>query len=88
MITFGVLGVLFTIPIFNGLQVQPAAQQPAFMLCMSGMVIVTGYAAINAVVMKRELFQRILRTLRVALPLCNCQYLSLVVQQTPVALSF
>jgi len=55
MITFGVLGVLFTIPIFNG------------MLCMSGMVIVTGYTAINAVV-KAELFPAHIRALGVALP--------------------
>ena len=66
MITFGILGVLFTIPIFNGLGsiTNPVT---AFMLCMSGMMIVTGYSAINAVV-KAELFPPHFRALGVALP--------------------
>ena len=66
MITFGVLGVLFTIPIFNGLG-STNSPTTAFMLCMSGMVIVTGYTAINAVV-KAELFPAHIRALGVALP--------------------
>ena len=66
MITFGVLGVLFTIPIFNGLG-STTNPTTAFMLCMSGMVIVTGYTAINAVV-KAELFPAHIRALGVALP--------------------
>ena len=66
MITFGVLGVLFTIPIFNGLG-STSSPTTAFMLCMSGMVIVTGYTAINAVV-KAELFPAHIRALGVALP--------------------
>lgn len=41
--------------------------QMPFMLCMSGMVIVTGYTAINAVV-KAELFPAHIRALGVALP--------------------
>ena len=66
MITFGVLGVLFTIPIFNGLG-STTDPKTAFFLCMSGMVIVTGYTAINAVV-KAELFPPHIRALGVALP--------------------
>ncbi len=66
MITFGELGVLFTIPIFNGLG-STTDPKTAFFLCMSGMVIVTGYTAINAVV-KAELFPPHIRALGVALP--------------------
>lgn len=66
MITFGVLGVLFTIPIFNGLG-STTDPKTAFFLCMSGMIIVTGYTAINAVV-KAELFPPHIRALGVALP--------------------
>ena len=66
MITFGVLGVLFTIPIFNGLG-STTDPKTAFFLCMSGMVIVTGYTAINTVV-KAELFPPHIRALGVALP--------------------
>lgn len=66
MITFGVLGVLFTVPIFNSLG-STTDPKTAFFLCMSGMVIVTGYTAINAVV-KAELFPPHIRALGVALP--------------------
>lgn len=66
MIAFGVLGVLFTIPIFNSIG-QTDNAMTAFLLCMSGMVIVSGYTAINAVV-KAELFPAHIRALGVALP--------------------
>ena len=66
MIAFGVLGVLFTVPIFNALSGTTDAMT-AFFLCMSAMVIVTGYTAINAVV-KAELFPPHIRALGVALP--------------------
>jgi MFS transporter, MHS family, alpha-ketoglutarate permease len=66
MIAFGVLGVLFTIPIFNHIGATNNAMT-AFMLCMSGMIIVSGYTAINAVV-KAELFPAHIRALGVALP--------------------
>ena len=66
MVAFGVLGVLFTIPIFNGLA-STSSPTTAFMLCMSGMLIVSGYTAINAVV-KAELFPAHIRALGVALP--------------------
>ena len=66
MIAFGVLGVIFTIPIFNHIGATNNAMT-AFMLCMSGMIIVSGYTAINAVV-KAELFPAHIRALGVALP--------------------
>lgn len=66
MIAFGVFGVLFTVPIFNHIGETDNALT-AFFLCMSGMVIVSGYTAINAVV-KAELFPAHIRALGVALP--------------------
>ncbi|WP_150291309.1 MFS transporter [Sphingobium estronivorans] len=66
MIGFGVLGVIGTYPIFATLAV---TRDPviAGMLAMLGLVIVTGYTSINAVV-KAELFPAHIRALGVALP--------------------
>ncbi|TRB01858.1 MFS transporter [Rhizobium rhizogenes] len=66
MVTFGVLGVLFTYPIFSALE---HAKDPltAGLLVMAALVIVTGYTSINAVV-KAELFPAHIRALGVALP--------------------
>ena len=66
MIGFGVLGVLFTYPIFATLAV---TRDPvvAGILVMAGLIIVTGYTSINAVV-KAELFPAHIRALGVALP--------------------
>ena len=66
MIAFGVMGVLFTYFIFSSLA---ATQDPvtAFILCLFGLVIVTGYTSINAVV-KAEMFPAHIRALGVALP--------------------
>lgn len=66
MIGFGVLGVLCTYPIFATLAV---TRDPviAGLLVMAGLVIVTGYTSINAVV-KAELFPAHIRALGVALP--------------------
>jgi MFS transporter, MHS family, alpha-ketoglutarate permease len=66
MATFGVLGVLFTVPIFTALE---SVQDPltAFLLVMAALIIVTGYTSINAVV-KAELFPAHIRALGVALP--------------------
>ncbi|KPH66297.1 MFS transporter [Novosphingobium sp. ST904] len=66
MIGFGVLGVLFTYPIFATLA---TTRNPvtAGLLVMAGLVIVTGYTSINAVV-KAELFPAHIRALGVALP--------------------
>ena len=66
MIGFGVMGVLCTYPIFATLAV---TKDPlvAGLLVMVGLVIVTGYTSINAVV-KAELFPAHIRALGVALP--------------------
>jgi MHS family alpha-ketoglutarate permease-like MFS transporter len=66
MIGFGVLGVLGTYPIFSALE---TVRDPlsAGLLVMAGLVIVTGYTSINAVV-KAELFPAHIRALGVALP--------------------
>lgn len=66
MIGFGILGVLGTYPIFSTLAV---TRDPmiAGLLVMAGLVIVTGYTSINAVV-KAELFPAHIRALGVALP--------------------
>lgn len=66
MVGFGVLGVLFTVPIMTALA---HADGPiiAFLLATSALIIVSGYTAINAVV-KAELFPAHIRALGVALP--------------------
>lgn len=66
MIGFGVLGLIFTYPIFATLAV---TRDPlvAGLLVMTGLIIVTGYTSINAVV-KAELFPAHIRALGVALP--------------------
>jgi len=66
MVGFGVLGLLGTYPIFSTLAV---TRDPlvAGLLVMAGLIIVTGYTSINAVV-KAELFPSHIRALGVALP--------------------
>ena len=66
MVAFGILGVLFTVPIFGTLA---HVRDPlvAFSLVTAALVIVTGYTSINAVV-KAELFPAHIRALGVALP--------------------
>ncbi|KQN26688.1 alpha-ketoglutarate permease [Sphingomonas sp. Leaf33] len=66
LIGFGVLGVLCTYPLFATLE---TTRDPttAFFLVLGGLVIVTGYTSINAVV-KAELFPAHIRALGVALP--------------------
>jgi MHS family alpha-ketoglutarate permease-like MFS transporter len=66
MVGFGILGVLFTYPIFRTLE---GVSNPliAFLLVLGALVIVTGYTSINAVV-KAELFPANIRALGVALP--------------------
>jgi MHS family alpha-ketoglutarate permease-like MFS transporter len=66
MATFGILGVLLTVPIFTALE---TATDPiaAFVLVGTALIIVTGYTSINAVV-KAELFPAHIRALGVALP--------------------
>jgi MHS family alpha-ketoglutarate permease-like MFS transporter len=66
LIGFGVAGVLCTYPLFATLE---TTRDPvtAFLLVMGGLIIVTGYTSINAVV-KAELFPAHIRALGVALP--------------------
>ncbi len=66
MVGFGVLGMLCTYPIFSTLA---TTRDPltAGLLVMAGLIIVTGYTSINAVV-KAELFPAHIRALGVALP--------------------
>lgn len=66
MIAFGVLGVIFTYPIFS-LLTTTTDPYIAFGLSLLGLIIVTGYTSINAVV-KAELFPAHIRALGVALP--------------------
>jgi MFS transporter, MHS family, alpha-ketoglutarate permease len=66
MVTFGLLGMLLTVPIFTALE---GVRDPiaAFVLVFAALLIVTGYTSINAVV-KAELFPAHIRALGVALP--------------------
>lgn len=66
MVSFGVLGLIFTVPIFTALE-QVQSPYAAFGLVMAALVIITGYTSINAVV-KAELFPAHIRALGVALP--------------------
>lgn len=63
---FGGLGTVFTVPIFLGLA-QTKSAWVAFFLMMAGLMIVTGYTAINAIV-KAEMFPTEIRALGVGLP--------------------
>ena len=66
LIGFGILGLVCTYPLFATLE---TTRDPvlAFLLVLGGLVIVTGYTSINAVV-KAELFPAHIRALGVALP--------------------
>ncbi|TWP46764.1 MFS transporter [Lentzea tibetensis] len=66
LLTFGVLGTLCTVPLLSTLA---TTRQPvlAFLLMLAGLVIVTGYTSINAIV-KAELFPTKIRALGVGLP--------------------
>ena len=66
LLAFGIGGVLFTTAIFTRLETVTSSFG-AFLLVLSGLVIVTGYTSINAVV-KAELFPAHIRALGVALP--------------------
>jgi MHS family alpha-ketoglutarate permease-like MFS transporter len=66
LIGFGVLGTIFTIPLFTALK-SADSMLAAFLLIMSALIIVSGYTAINAVV-KAELFPVEVRALGVGLP--------------------
>jgi MHS family alpha-ketoglutarate permease-like MFS transporter len=66
LIAFGVLGTLTTVPILTALS---GTRDPiiAFLLVLTGLMIVSGYTSINAVV-KAELFPTHVRALGVGLP--------------------
>lgn len=66
LIAFGIMGTLTTIPILSALA-ETRDPWVAFALIMTGLVIVSGYTAINAVV-KAELFPTHIRALGVGLP--------------------
>jgi MHS family alpha-ketoglutarate permease-like MFS transporter len=66
LIAFGVLGTLFTYTILSGIA-QAVTVLEAFLWVMSGLLIVSGYTSINAVV-KAELFPAHIRALGVGLP--------------------
>ena len=66
MMFFGICGTLFTYPIFSALAGTHDVNV-AFLLVMAGLVGLTGYTSINAIV-KAELFPADIRALGVALP--------------------
>jgi MHS family alpha-ketoglutarate permease-like MFS transporter len=66
LLGFGVLGTLCTVPLLTTLA-STRATVPAFLLMLGGLVIVTGYTSINAIV-KAELFPTKIRALGVGLP--------------------
>lgn len=66
MVSFGVLGLIFTYPIFTTLEGTRDAGT-ALAICTAALLITTGYSAISGVV-KAELFPAHIRTLGVALP--------------------
>lgn len=66
LIGFGVLGTIFTVPLLTTLSHTHSAWT-SFFLLMAGLIIVSGYTSINAIV-KAELFPAEVRALGVGLP--------------------
>ncbi|MFI8714700.1 MFS transporter [Brevibacillus brevis] len=66
LIGFGILGTLWTVPMFMLLE-QTTSPYVAFLLMLSGLIIVTGYTSINAIV-KAEMFPTSIRALGVGFP--------------------
>ncbi|MBY0085567.1 MFS transporter [Brevibacillus brevis] len=66
LIGFGILGTLWTVPMFMLLE-QTTSPYAAFLLMLSGLIIVTGYTSINAIV-KAEMFPTAIRALGVGFP--------------------
>ncbi|HEX7819047.1 MAG TPA: MFS transporter [Sphingobium sp.] len=66
LIAFGIGASLFTVPLFT-LIGRGGSPVMAFLLVLAGLVIVSGYTAINAIV-KAEMFPAHIRALGVALP--------------------
>ncbi|GBG95561.1 major facilitator superfamily transporter [Ligilactobacillus salitolerans] len=63
---FGILGTILTVPIFLGLQYF-SSPVSSFLLMLAGLLIVSGYTSINAIV-KAEMFPTEIRALGVGLP--------------------
>jgi MFS transporter, MHS family, alpha-ketoglutarate permease len=66
LLGFGILGSILTIPLLSGLS-QATSITSAFIFIMAGLLIVSGYTSINAIV-KAELYPSAIRTLGVGLP--------------------
>ncbi|MBB5986303.1 MFS transporter [Sphingobium lignivorans] len=66
LIGFGVAGTLLTVPLFTAIG-QATSAAGAFGLVLAGLLVVSGYTSINAIV-KAELFPPHIRALGVALP--------------------
>jgi len=66
LIGFGIGGTLLTVPLFQAIGAARSGTT-AFLLVLGGLVIVSGYTSINAIV-KAELFPPHIRALGVALP--------------------
>jgi MFS transporter, MHS family, alpha-ketoglutarate permease len=66
LMSFGIFGTLLTVPLFLIME-QTKSPIVAFLLMMVGLIIVTGYTSINAVV-KAELFPTSIRALGVGFP--------------------
>lgn len=66
LITFGVAGTLFTVPILTAVS-HAGSESAAFLLLLTALLIVSGYTSINAVV-KAEMFPARVRALGVGLP--------------------
>ncbi len=66
LISFGILGTIFTVPLLTALS-HTQSVWTAFFLLMAALIIVSGYTSINAVV-KAELFPAEVRALGVGLP--------------------
>jgi MHS family alpha-ketoglutarate permease-like MFS transporter len=66
LVAFGIFGGLLSVPILNALQ-DAATPAIALLLVLAGMVVTTGYSAVNAVV-KAELFPVEMRAIGVGVP--------------------
>lgn len=66
LMAFGIAGTIFTVPLLTAIGNAQTMFQ-AFLLIMAGLIIVSGYTSINAVV-KAELFPAEVRALGVGLP--------------------
>lgn len=66
LLAFGILGTLFTVPLLSGIS-HAGSKMEAFFLIMAGLLIVSCYTSINAIV-KAELFPGQVRALGVGLP--------------------